>query len=62
MKYPSQFKNATKNKTIFNFVLCQVRLILYNTNLNIKKQYSIRENRSKDALNHRKIFEIAIQM
>ena len=29
----SQFKNASKNN-IFNFVPCQVRLILFNTNLN----------------------------
>ena len=30
---PCQFKNAAKNNMIINFVLCQVRLISFNTNL-----------------------------
>ena len=53
-------KNATKNNMILNFVLRQVRLILFNTNL-ITKNYFIRENRSKHALNRRELCEIAIQ-
>ena len=36
----SQFKNATKNNMILNFVPCQVRLILFNTNLNTKNNIS----------------------
>ena len=35
-----------KNNIIFNFVLCQVRLILFNTDFNTKN-YFIHENRPK---------------
>ena len=35
----SQFKNATKNN-MFNFILCKVRLIIFNTNLNTKNNIS----------------------
>ena len=52
---------AQQKITMINFVLCQVRLILFNTNL-ISKNYFIRENRSEEALNHRELCEIVIQM
>ena len=39
-KHPTQFKNATKNNIIFNFVPCRVRLILLNTNLNTNNNIS----------------------
>ena len=42
---------AQQKITMINFGLCQVRLILFNTNL-ISKNYFIRENRSEEALNH----------
>ena len=38
--HPVNSKNATKNNMIFNFVLCLVRLILFNTNLIIKNNLS----------------------
>ena len=37
---PSLFKNATKNIIIFNFVLCQVILILFSTGLNTENNIS----------------------
>ena len=33
--------SKTQQKIIFNFVLCQVRLILLNTNLNTKNNISL---------------------
>ena len=44
----------------YSFFSCQVRLILFNTNL-ITKTIFIRENHSKDAWNHRKLCETAIR-
>ena len=42
MKQTSQFKNTHK-KNIFTFVLCQVRLILFNSNLITKKIFHLRK-------------------
>ena len=53
-------KHTTKINVVLNFVLCQVRLILLNTNL-ITKNYFISESCSKDTLNHHKFCEIMIQ-
>ena len=39
--YPVNSKNATKNNIIFNFVLCQVRLIFFNTNLSTTNNISL---------------------
>ena len=42
MKQTSHPVNSkTQQKIIFNFVLCQVRLILLNTNLNTKNNISL---------------------
>ena len=37
---PCWFRNATKNNIMINYVLCQVRLILFNTNLITKNNIS----------------------
>ena len=50
---------AQQKITMINFGLCQVRLILFNTNL-ISKNYFIHENRSEEALNHCELCEIMI--
>ena len=44
---------------MINFLLCQVRLILFNTNLITKS--NIRENRSEEVLNHHELCEIAMR-
>ena len=49
-----------QQKIIQHFILCQVWLILFDTNLITKNNISFRENRFKHALNHRQLCEIAI--
>ena len=41
---PCKFKNTTKNNIMIHFVLCQVRLILFNTNLITKNNISFGKN------------------
>ena len=49
-------KTATKNNIIFNFVKCQGRLILFNTNLITETIFHMLKT-SKGALNHHELCE-----
>ena len=60
-KYPTLLiQKRNKNCIIFNFVLFQV-IDFIQYKFDYLKQYFMREKRSKDALNHRELCEIATQ-